>query len=96
MESFAEGITGISIEAGERHEKPGRCRGRSGGTEILKTIWMIVTKIGGILTPTLIGGIFFFAIIGVFGIWITIAGLIIAVILALITVRLDPVEADAR
>jgi hypothetical protein len=63
---------------------------------MLKTFWMIVAKIGGILTPTLVGGIFFFAIIGVFGIWIAIAGLLITVIFALITFSLAPEEGDAR
>jgi hypothetical protein len=63
---------------------------------MLNTFWMIVAKIGGILTPTLVGGIFFFAIIGVFGIWIAIAGLLVAVILALITVSLVPAEGEAR
>ena len=63
---------------------------------MFKVFWMIVAKIGGILTPTLVGGIFFFAIIGVFGIWIGIAGLLIAVIFALITFSLAPEEGDAR
>jgi len=63
---------------------------------MLKTFWMIVAKIGGILTPTLVGGLFFFAIIGVFGIWIAIAGLIVAFIFAAITVSLVPAEGNAR
>ena len=63
---------------------------------MLKSFWMIVAKIGGILTPTLVGGIFFFAIIGVFGIWIAIAGLLMAVILALIIVSLVPAEVNVR
>lgn len=63
---------------------------------MFKVFWMIVAKIGRILTPTLMGAIFFFAIIGVFGIWIAIAGLLIAVIFALITVSLVPAEGDAR
>jgi hypothetical protein len=63
---------------------------------MLKTIWMIVAKIGGILIPTLMGGIFFFAIIGVCGTWIAIAGLLLAVMFALITVSIVPAEGDAR
>jgi hypothetical protein len=63
---------------------------------MLKTLWMIVAKIGGILTPTVVGGLFFFAIIGVFGIWIAIAGLLTAVIFALITASFVPAEGDAR
>jgi hypothetical protein len=63
---------------------------------MLKTIGMIVAKIGGILIPTLMGGIFFFAIIGVFGTWIAIVGLLMAVMFALITVSSVPAEGDAR
>jgi hypothetical protein len=63
---------------------------------MLKAFWMIVAKIGGILTATLVGGIFFFAIIGVFGIWIAIAGLLTAITFALISVSLVPAEGDAR
>ena len=63
---------------------------------MLNTFWMIVAKIGGILTPTLVGGIFFFAIVGVFGLWIAIAGLLLAVIFAMVTVGLVPAEGDAR
>ena len=63
---------------------------------MLNTFWMIVAKIGGILTPTLVGGIFFFAIVGVFGLWVAIAGLLLAVIFAMVTVGLVPAEGDAR
>jgi hypothetical protein len=66
------------------------------GIAMLKSFWMIVAKIGGILTPMLLGGIFFFAIIGVFGIWIAVAGLLTAVMFALITVSFAPAEGDAR
>ena len=62
----------------------------------MNVFWMIVLKIGGILTPTLVGGIFFFAIVGVFGLWIAIAGLLLAVIFAVISVSLVPAEGDAR
>jgi hypothetical protein len=63
---------------------------------MLKSFSKIVAKIGGVLTPSLVGGIFFFAIIGVFGIWIAIAGLLMAVIFALISVTFVPAEGDAR
>jgi len=63
---------------------------------MLKTFWRVVAKIGGILTPTLLGGIFFFAIVGVFGIWIAIAGLLMAIIFVVISVNLVPAEGDAR
>jgi hypothetical protein len=63
---------------------------------MLKTFWWVVAKIGGILTPTLLGGIFFFAIVGVFGIWIAIAGLLMAIIFVVISVNLVPAEGDAR
>jgi hypothetical protein len=69
---------------------------RAEGTPMLKTFLMIVAKIGGILTPALVGGIFFFAIVGVFGIWIAIAGLLMAVSFAVITVSLVPAEGDTR
>jgi hypothetical protein len=63
---------------------------------MLKSFWTIVIKIGDILTPTLMGGLFFFAIIGVFGIWIAITGLLMAVIVAVMSVSLVPAERDAR
>jgi hypothetical protein len=63
---------------------------------MLKTFWMIVARIANMLTATLVGGIFFFAIIGVFGIWIAIAGLLTAISFALITVSLVPAEGNAR
>jgi hypothetical protein len=63
---------------------------------MLKAFCLVVAKIGGILTPTLLGGIFFFAIVGVFGMWIAIAGLLIAIIFAVISVNLVPAEGDAR
>ena len=63
---------------------------------MLNNLRMIVAKIGGILTPTLLGGIFFFAIVGVFGLWIAIAGLLLAIIFAVATVALVPAEGDAR
>jgi hypothetical protein len=63
---------------------------------MLNTFWMIVAKIGGILTPTLVGGIFFFTIVGVFGIWIAIAGLLMAIVFAVMTVSRDPAEGNAR
>jgi hypothetical protein len=63
---------------------------------MFKSFWMIVAKIGDILTPTLVGGILFFAIIGVFGMWIAVGGLLLAVMFALITVGLVPGEGDAR
>jgi hypothetical protein len=94
LDSFAEALKGRSAEQAD--EKPGRCRDGVGGTTMLKGFCMIIAKIGGILIPTLVGGIFFFAIIGVFGIWIAIAGLLMAVIIALITVSLVPAEGDAR
>jgi hypothetical protein len=62
---------------------------------MLKTFWMIVATIGGILFPTLVGGMFFFAIIGVFGIGIAIAGLLMAIIFAVVTISLVPAEGDA-
>jgi hypothetical protein len=49
---------------------------------MLKALWIIVARISGFLIPTVVGSAFFFAIIGVFGLWIAIAGLIIAIAFA--------------
>jgi hypothetical protein len=63
---------------------------------MLKTFWKIIATLGGVLIPTVAGGIFFFAIIGVFGISIAIAGLFIAIIFAVMTVGLVPAEGGSR
>jgi len=50
----------------------------------------------GFVVPTMLGTLFFFTIIGVFGIWLAIGGLLLAVILALAIVVRVPVEGDTR
>ena len=55
---------------------------------MLKTLWITFARILGFLIPSLVGSAFFFAIIGVFGIWIAIAGLLLAIVFAVTTVAL--------
>ena len=62
---------------------------------MLKALWIIVARISGFLIPTAVGSAFFFAIIGVFGIWIAIAGLVLAIAFAVTTVALVPPEGGA-
>jgi hypothetical protein len=59
---------------------------------MLKALWIIVARISGFLIPTVVGSAFFFAIIGVFGLWIAIAGLILAIAFAVTTVAFVPAE----
>jgi hypothetical protein len=63
---------------------------------MLKALWIIVARISGFLIPTVVGSAFFFAIIGVFGIWIAIAGLILGIAFAVTTVAFVPAEGGAR
>jgi hypothetical protein len=67
-----------------------------GETPMLKALWIIVASISGFLIPTVLGSAFFFAIIGVFGLWIAIAGLILAITFAVTTVAFVPAEGGAR
>ena len=63
---------------------------------MLKNLSLTFAKILSFLVPTLVGVMFFFAIIGVFGLGIAIAGLLVAVIGAVVLVRRVPEEGDAR
>ena len=63
---------------------------------MLKNLSLIFAKILGFLVPALVGVTFFFAIIGVFGLGIAVAGLLVAVIGAVVLVRRVPAEGDAR
>jgi len=63
---------------------------------MLKALWIIVARISGVLIPTVVGSAFFFAIIGVFGIWIAIGGLILAIVFAMTTVAFAQPEGSAR
>jgi hypothetical protein len=63
---------------------------------MLKKLSSTFAKIFGFLVPALVGVTFFFAIIGVFGLWIAVAGLLVAVIGAVVLVRRVPAEGGAR
>jgi hypothetical protein len=63
---------------------------------MLKALWVIVARILGFLIPTVVGSAFFFAIIGLFGIWFAIAGLVLAIAFAVTTVAFAPPEGGAR
>jgi hypothetical protein len=62
----------------------------------MKTLKAIFAKTLNFLVPALVGVTFFFAIIGVFGLGIAVAGLLVAVIGAVVLVRRVPAEGDAR
>ena len=63
---------------------------------MLKSLWIIVARVSGFMIPTVVGSAFFCAIIGVFGIWVAIAGLILAIAFAVTTVTFVPAEGGAR
>jgi hypothetical protein len=63
---------------------------------MLKNLSLTFAKILGFLVPALVGVTFFFAIIGVFGLGIAVAGLLIAVVGAVVLVRRVPAEGGAR
>ena len=63
---------------------------------MLKNLSLTFAKILGFLVPALVGVTFFFAIIGVFGLGIAVAGLLVAVIGCVVLVRRVPAEGDAR
>ena len=62
----------------------------------MKTLSAIFAKTLSLLVPTAMGTIFFFVIIGVFGLGFAIAGLLVTVIGAVIIVRRLPAEGEAR
>jgi hypothetical protein len=59
-----------------------------------KSLSMAFSSVVGGLAPILGGILFFFTIIGVFGLWFAIGGLLIAVILALVIISRIPVEGE--
>ena len=63
---------------------------------MLKHLSLTFAKILGVLVPSLVGVTFFFAIIGVFGLGIAVAGLLVAIIGAVVLVLRVPAEGDAR
>ena len=60
------------------------------------TLSAIFVKTFSFLVPTLVGVILFFVIIGVFGLGLAIAGLLVTVIGAVIIMSRLPAEGDAR
>jgi hypothetical protein len=55
-----------------------------------------VSNAFGFIVPTMLGTLLFFTIIGVFGIWMAIGGLLFAVTLASAIVGRVPAEGDIR
>jgi hypothetical protein len=54
----------------------------------------VARKVASILTTVVIGIAFFFAIIGVFGLWVAIAGLALAILTAGVIIGRAPEEGD--
>jgi len=54
----------------------------------------VARKVVGVLTTVVIGIAFFFAIIGVFGLWVAIGGLALAVLTAGVIIGRTPEEGD--
>ena len=63
---------------------------------MFQSLSMTFSNALGFLVPTLIGTLFFFTIIGVFGIWFAIGGLVLAVVVALAMFSCIPAEGDTR
>ena len=63
---------------------------------MLKNLSSTFAKTLNFLVPSLVGAMFFFAIIGVFGLGIAIVGLLVAVIGAVVLVRRVPAEGGSR
>jgi hypothetical protein len=54
----------------------------------------VARKVASVLTTVVIGIAFFFAIIGVFGLWVAIAGLALAILTAGVIIGRAPEEGD--
>jgi len=54
----------------------------------------VARKVVGVLTTVVIGIAFFFAIIGVFGLWVAIGGLALAILTAGVIIGRTPEEGD--
>jgi hypothetical protein len=54
----------------------------------------VARKVASVLTTVVIGIAFFFAIIGVFGLWIAIGGLALAILTAGVIIGRAPEEGD--
>ena len=61
-----------------------------------KFLSVIVSHAFGFIVPTMLGTLLFFTIIGVFGIWMAVGGLLFAVTLASAIVGRLPAEGDIR
>jgi hypothetical protein len=54
----------------------------------------VARKVAGVLTTVVIGTAFFFAIIGVFGLWVAIGGLALSILTAGVIIGRAPGEGD--
>jgi hypothetical protein len=63
---------------------------------MFKSLSMTISNALGLLVPTVVGTLFFFTIIGVFGIRFAIGGVLLAVVLALAIFSRIPAEGDTR
>jgi hypothetical protein len=54
----------------------------------------VARKVADVLTTVVIGIVFFFAIIGVFGLWVAIGGLALAILTAGVIIGRAPEEGD--
>ena len=54
----------------------------------------VARKVASVLTTVVIGIAFFFAIIGVFGLWVAIGGLVLAILTAGVIIGRAPEEGD--
>jgi hypothetical protein len=71
-------------------------RSKKGKENMPKFISAGVSNAFSFAIPTLLGTFFFFIIIGVFGIWIAIGGLLLGLVLASAIVGRIPVEGEIR
>lgn len=63
---------------------------------MFKSLSVTFSNALGLFVPTLVGALFFFTIIGVFGLRFAIGGLLLAVVLALVIICRAPVEGDTQ
>lgn len=68
----------------------------TGGSHTLKTLSAIFASTLSFLVPTVGGVIFFFVILGVFGLGFAIAGLLVAVTVVVVILRRLPAEGGVR
>ena len=54
----------------------------------------VARKVAGVLATVVVGSAFFFAIIGVFGLWVAIGGLALAILTAGVIIGRAPEEGD--